>query len=293
MERKILWLISFALIFILWLKIEPVKDVQSNTPKSQVSETTNDGTINESDEATRDEKNYFKTHPIQTKTPDFNAIKNIKLRKTTFFNFLTPFVNQKNTLLLAERDRLISLRKKAKSLSKKDKKWVIELMSNYKLNKVDTITVDDIDELLAHIDIVPTSLVLAQAANESAWGTSRFAIEGNNFFGQWCFRKGCGLVPESRDDDADHEVRKFSNARESVFSYIDNLNSNTAYKELRGIRADLRENEAPITGLALVHGLDHYSQRGQDYVDEIEGLIQYNKLWRFNTLNRNKQKSTE
>jgi len=131
--------------------------------------------------------------------------------------------------------------------------------------------------------------VLAQSANESAWGTSRFATKGNNFFGQWCFRKGCGLVPESRDTDADHEVRKFHDARESVFAYIDNLNSNAAYRKLRESRAKLRQEKAPITGLALVHGLIHYSQRGMAYVQEIEGLINYNKLWRFN----NSQVKTE
>ncbi|MGB5995762.1 MAG: glucosaminidase domain-containing protein [Marinomonas sp.] len=289
MERKILWLISFALLFILWLKIEPAEDSVSHQSQKQVSESTSDKASDRSGEATADEKSYFKAHPIKSKTPDFLAIKDIKQRKMAFFNFLTPFVDEKNTLLLAERKRLIELRGKAKNLSRKDKNWVSGLMSNYKLDKVETISAENINELLTYVDIVPVSLVLAQAANESAWGTSRFATDGNNFFGQWCFRKGCGLVPESRDDDADHEVRKFRDARESVFAYIDNLNSNNAYKELRGIRTDLRDNNAPITGLALVHGLDHYSQRGQDYVDEIEGLIQYNKLWRFNASNRNKE----
>lgn len=289
MERKILWLISFALLFILWLKIEPADDSVSNQSKSQVSESTNDTASERSGEATTDEINYFKAHPVNKKTPNFLAIKDIKQRKMAFFNFLTPYVDQKNTLLLAERERLTKLRENTNSLSRKDKNWINGLMSNYKLDKVESISPANIDELLTYIDIVPTSLVLAQAANESAWGTSRFATKGNNFFGQWCFRKGCGLVPESRDDDADHEVRKFADARESVFAYIDNLNSNNAYKELRGIRSDLRKNEDPITGLALVHGLDHYSQRGQDYVDEIEGLIQYNKLWRFNAANRDKQ----
>lgn len=283
MERKILWLISFALIFILWFKIEPTQELSSNQSKKQVSEAKSDSSPARSGEATSEEKSYFKAHPIKTKTPDFSSITDVKQRKLIFFNFLTPLVKEKNTLLLAERARLISLKEKAKSLSRKDKNWVLGLMSNYKLDKVDIISVDNIDQLLMFIDIVPTSLVLAQAANESAWGTSRFAINGNNFFGQWCFRKGCGLVPSSRNEDADHEVRKFANARESVFSYIDNLNSNRAYEELRSIRTELRKKNEPITGLALVHGLDHYSERGQAYVDEIEGLIQYNKLWQFNT----------
>lgn len=266
-----------------------MKQIKSNQAGNQVSQSSADNMSGEPEEATNDEKLYFQTHPVNVKTPDFNAIKDVKQRKIAFFNFLTPFVDEKNTLLLEQRNHLIAISKNLKKLSTKDKNWVLGLMSDYKLVTVDTPSADDIQSLLKYIDIVPASLVLAQAANESAWGTSRFALQGNNFFGQWCFRKGCGLVPESRDENADHEVRKFADARESVFAYIDNLNSNNAYKELRNIRADLRANKKPVTGLALVHGLDHYSQRGQDYVNEIEGLIQYNKLWRFNAHNRNKQ----
>mgnify|MGYP000465840695 CR=1 FL=1 len=147
---------------------------------------------------------------------------------------------------------------------------------------MDVYTHESISELLLYVDIIPESLVLAQAANESAWGTSRFALEGNNYFGQWCFRKGCGLVPEQRDDEAEHEVRRFKNARQSVFAYIDNLNINRAYADLREKRSELRQNGQEITGLTLASGLHSYSERGQDYIDEIESLISYNELWKFN-----------
>ncbi|WP_245659038.1 glucosaminidase domain-containing protein [Marinomonas spartinae] len=243
---------------------------------------------NLSGESSAEEKDYFKKHPVTAKTPDFAAIQDVNERKKAFFSFLKPFVDEKNTQILQQRKRLFSLLtmlKKGDSLSAKDKAWLSDLRSSSGLDKVDNPKASDIKDLLNYIDIVPSSLVLAQAANESAWGTSRFATDGNNYFGQWCFRKGCGLVPESRDDGAAHEVRKFNDARESVFAYIDNLNQNAAYKKLRAIRANLRKDHDPITGLALVHGLDNYSQRGQAYVDEIEGLIQYNKLWRFNTQN--------
>ncbi|NVK73941.1 flagellar biosynthesis protein FlgJ [Marinomonas sp. CT5] len=280
MEKKILWILSFALILILWIKAGPFKSEIDDTSQDETAESSS--LQEDSGEATSDEISYFKSHPIQSEVPDFAAITDIKERKKTFFNYLTPFVNEKNNLILKDRERLNALLNSNKKMSAKNKKWISTLRQNHKLKKQDAYSKDDIKALLNRLDIIPVSLVLAQAANESAWGTSRFATEGNNYFGQWCFRKGCGLVPESRSDDADHEVRKFHDARESVFAYIDNLNTNAAYKKLRKTRLELRQNNEAITGLALVHGLEHYSQRGQAYVEEIEGLINYNKLWRFN-----------
>jgi Bax protein len=279
MEKKILWIISFALIFILWIKVGPFKSDLNDT-QDEISE--KNALLEESGEATSDEKNYFKSHPIQTSSPDFAAITDVKERKKAFFNYLTPFVMEKNSLILKDRERLNALLTSNKKLSAKNKTWISTLRQNHRLKKLENYSKDDIKALLNRLDIIPASLVLAQAANESAWGTSRFATQGNNYFGQWCFRKGCGLVPEFRNEDADHEVRKFNDARESVFAYIDNLNTNAAYKKLRASRAQLRQNKEIVTGLALVHGLEHYSERGQAYVEEIEGLINYNKLWRFN-----------
>jgi Bax protein len=280
MEKKILWTISFALIFILWIKAGPFKSDDLDIERDDTSDLS--ALEQDADGATSDEKNYFKSHPIQDKNPDFSAITDVKERKKAFFHYLTPFVNEKNNLILRDRERLNAMLSINKKLSANDKVWISTLRKDHKLKKLDNYSKDDIKALLNRLDIIPVSLVLAQAANESAWGTSRFATEGNNYFGQWCFRKGCGLVPESRDSDADHEVRKFNDARESVFAYIDNLNSNAAYKKLRAARLTLRQEKEDITGLYLVHGLEHYSERGQAYIEEIEGLINYNKLWRFN-----------
>ena len=284
MNKKILWIISFALLFILWIKAGPFQNTEEDSANDNTS-----ALNEESGEATTDEKNYFKSHPITQETPDFAAITDVKERKQAFFEFLTPFVNEKNTLILKDRERVTSLLNSNKKLSTKNKKWISNLREDHKMSKLDNYSKDDLKALLKRLDIIPVSLVLAQAANESAWGTSRFATKGNNFFGQWCFRKGCGLVPESRDEDADHEVRKFNDARESVFAYIDNLNTNAAYRTLRTAREELRQDKEIITGLALVHGLEFYSQRGQAYVEEIEGLINYNKLWRYNRVQPNQE----
>ena len=274
MNIKTLWILPFALIPIVlfWFFIKSFNPEVIVNEENQESE----------ERISPFEKAYFESHPIQTQTPDFAKITDVKQRKAAFFGFLTPFVNEKNALTLLDRTHINDLLKNVSSLSNDDKEWVSTLRKYHKLKVMDDYTTTDLTDLLNRVDIIPASLVLAQAANESAWGTSRFATQGNNFFGQWCFRKGCGLVPVSRNTDADHEVRKFHDARESVFAYIDNLNANRAYRKLRATRLSARQKQEEITGLSLANGLEHYSERGQAYVEEIKGLINYNKLWRFN-----------
>jgi Bax protein len=126
------------------------------------------------------------------------------------------------------------------------------------------------------VDAVPDHLVLAQAANESAWGTSRFAREGNNLFGQWCFRQGCGLVPASRPDGATYEVARFESVSQSIGSYMHNLNTGRTYQELREIRALARENGHDPDANAMAAGLMSYSERGEDYISELRSMIRHN-----------------
>jgi Bax protein len=299
MERKVLWLVSFAVIFILWLKIDPVAEqAKTNTSVEvpadnvPVDDDNKQPKVTES-QSSKEEQEYFESHPITTEKPDFVAISDVKQRKQAFFEFLAPFVEEKNELLLRDRETIKQILANEEPPTREEKRWLKALRELHNLKDVGVYLHEDVAELLTYVDIIPTSMVLAQAANESAWGTSRFAVEGNNYFGQWCFRKGCGLVPSSREEDADHEVRKFNDARESVFAYVDNLNSNPAYRELRQIRAQLRAENKPVTGLELVHGLDHYSQRGQEYIDEIESLIEYNQLWRFNLDHQIAQENTD
>ena len=274
MDRKILWLISFAVVFALWFKLD-----LKHSDEQSLEETTSSDVESQQD-------NQLKIHKaspfkVMANKPDFAAIKDIKQRKETFFEYLVPFAAEKNALLIRDRNELTRIINSAEPPTREQKRWLAALRKIFRLQKVGVYTLDNLSELYLHLDVIPESLVLAQAANESAWGTSRFALKGNNYFGQWCFKIGCGLVPESRDEDADHEVQRFKNAKQSVFAYIDNLNSNAAYKSLRKERATLREKRGSITGLDLVQGLLPYSQRGQAYVEEIKSLISYNKLWRF------------
>lgn len=209
--------------------------------------------------------------------PDFSHIYNTQEKKQQFFSYLMPIVEQVNKEVLIERSNISLLRHKS-SLTNRDKTYLGKMAKKYRVKtELDNHTLF-FKRLLKKVDQIPPSLVLAQAANESAWGTSRFAVEGNNLFGQWCFSKGCGLVPVRRDGDASHEVAKFSSVFNSVESYILNLNRHSQYADLRTIRLQLRNDEKPINGIQLANGLMGYSERGQEYVDEIQSMIRFNNL---------------
>jgi Bax protein len=136
--------------------------------------------------------------------------------------------------------------------------------------------------LLHRVDILPPSLVLAQAATESGWGTSRFAREGNNLFGQRTYRPGNGIVPANRPDGETHEVKRFGTLFESVRSYMRNLNTHLAYRELRDLRAQLRRSGRPLSGALLADGLNAYSTRSSDYITDVRAIIRANDLSRAN-----------
>lgn len=218
--------------------------------------------------------------PSATKpVPKFGDIENTKEKKAAFFSYLKPEVDQQNMYLLTLRHYLLELQRKIQNntlLNEHDIEQLDWLVNEYRIDK-DAPTKAQVDALLVKVDIIPAELVLVQAANESAWGTSRFAQEGYNFYGLWCYRKGCGFVPSRRNSGANHEVAKFNNASRSTYTYMRNLNRHDAYKELREIRRSLRQNQKTISGYALAEGLVHYSERGAAYVEELQQMMRYNK----------------
>jgi uncharacterized FlgJ-related protein len=132
--------------------------------------------------------------------------------------------------------------------------------------------------MLYRFDVIPPGLVLGQAAYESGYGTSRFAVEGNALFGEWTYG-GAGMTPsQQRKELGDHRIAAFDWPFDSVRSYFINLSAHPAYEPLRRLRADLRAKGKPLDSLALADGLVKYSERGQDYVDELKGIIRVNKL---------------
>ncbi|WP_100638683.1 glucosaminidase domain-containing protein [Marinobacter salexigens] len=208
--------------------------------------------------------------------PDFTGYRDTTEKKAAFFSFVYPRIVLANSRILIERDYLDSLTHKD-SLSKKEHAWLAAQAKRLRVEE-DPGTPEQFALLRKRLDVIPPSLILAQAANESAWGTSRFARRGNNLFGQWCFSKGCGLVPLGRAEGASHEVAAFPSPYHSVRAYIQNLNRHGSYKGLRDTRLDDREAGNPLSGLSLARGLISYSERGEEYVNEIRSMIRYNNL---------------
>lgn len=222
----------------------------------------------------------------QVTLPDFSAISDVSTKKQTFFNFIRPAVVKENNELLAIRAKLsvwleqVSLEQQLTVVEHQELKL---LAKSYRVNK-DASTLSQIDELLLRIDVVPTALVLVQAANESAWGTSRFARIGLNFFGIWCYRQGCGMVPGGRNTGAKHEVAAFKSVDAAVVRYFHNLNSHNAYRVFRTIRAELRAQNQPLYPEILATGLLPYSQRGADYVVDITKMLRQNQRYLANDI---------
>jgi len=133
-------------------------------------------------------------------------------------------------------------------------------------------------ELLRRVDIIPVALLLAQAANESAWGGSRFALEGNALFGQWTWMPDAGITPRQRKKGARHQVRAYADLRGSVRAYLHNLNTGHAYEDLRALREAMRREGRAPDALALAGTLLRYSERREAYVAEVQALIRNNGL---------------
>ncbi len=202
-------------------------------------------------------------------------------RKAMFLRMLLPLVLMENESLARTRHRMLSLLKNVESgaaLSNNQKGWLRSLAGKYRVAD-DPITDPGARRMLRRrVDVLPVSLALAQAANESAWGKSRFAREGSNLFGIWTYDESEGMVPRKRTTGKKHLVRKFDSLRESVRFYMHTLNSHPAYDKLRDIRSRQRAQGLPLKGEALANGLEKYSARGEEYVRLIRGIIEHNDL---------------
>lgn len=210
--------------------------------------------------------------------PDFKAIRDTAARKEAFFNFMLPLVEQENQRLLDLREQLQAIANRAAShkLSHRERTQLAEWAQRYAVEEGPIEVM--LDRLDRRINTIPTALALAQAASESAWGTSRFAREGNNYFGQWCFKEGCGLVPRNRRDGAFHEVTRFDSPRTSVAAYLHNINTHSAYHGLRLLRQQKTAAGEQISGYELAGKLTSYSERGAPYISELRSIIRVNAL---------------
>ena len=215
--------------------------------------------------------------------PDFSVYKDVKQKKSAFFGYILPLVEAQNTLIQRKRDKLLELKLLGvDEYSRSQRNFPTDLAKEYRLT-VSEITPAEVKQLISRVDQVPASLALAQAAMESAWGTSRFAVQANNLFGQWCYEKGCGLVPLRRNAGSKHEVAKFDSVSDAIESYLRNLNTHRAYSDLREQRTVLRNAGKVVTGHKLAEGLIDYSELREAYVHEIQAVIRINKLTKYDS----------
>ncbi|MEZ9870009.1 glucosaminidase domain-containing protein [Vibrio sp. 10N.261.51.C6] len=232
-----------------------------------------------------DSEQNFGDLTVSSDKPDFAAIEDVNKKKDTFFSYLRPSINIENKRITKERAFLTKLSETGlNNVDSEDASYAKRLGKLYSL-PVPSSGLDDawLKEMLNRVNVLPEALVLTQAANESAWGTSRFATKANNYFGHWCYTKGCGLVPLQRNEGSSHEVATFSSSQESVHRYFMNLNRNRAYADLRAIRAKLAAQGDDLlttaTATELTNGLLKYSERGSDYVTDLQAMIRHNEVY--------------
>ena len=220
-------------------------------------------------------RNEKKVKPIYfTQFPkDLDEIQNVQLKKETFIKIVLPLIVAENEKILEDRFKLMSITAR-KITTDKEKQWLRQKFLEYRVKK------GNVDELKTKMDIIPASIALAQAAKESGWGTSRFALEGNAIFGQWTWN-GKGIAPLNRDKSKSHKILKFPILRASVKAYKKNLNTHKSYLKFRDMRKSLREKNKNITGLELTKTLDNYAETGSEYTKILEKIINQNKLMDF------------
>ena len=218
---------------------------------------------------------------IKTKQPVRLSNKTIKKltrseHKKQFFNQILPLVINENRLIQKDRKRMLSILNELdekKIISAEEKLWLKQLAKKYRIsgNIYESISLQQ--ELIKRVNGISPSMALAQAANESAWGTSRFSRQGNNLFGIWTYNEKIGIKPLKREPGKKHFVRKFSSFQESVIVYMHTLNTHAAYKKLRGIRHQAVLKGKKLSGYELAKGLEKYSARGLDYIKMIQMMI--------------------
>ncbi|MFO8154994.1 MAG: glucosaminidase domain-containing protein [Thiohalospira sp.] len=200
-------------------------------------------------------------------------------RKTLFLRVVLPSVLRENERLEAMR---LFIRTRLGTATRPDPESVegarlARLIERYRVDP--ELPPERLRERLLHrVDRLPVGLVLAQAANESGWGTSRFAREGNNLFGVWTYTEGAGLRPEGAASDARHSVRIYPDLDASIRGYFYTVNVGRAYESLRDHRAELRAAGGPPSASELAAGLTRYSERGEAYVEELRSMLEFNGL---------------
>lgn len=213
---------------------------------------------------------------------DLGRMKESEERKSLFFRTLLPLVLRVNEEIRENREKVWRLRHRLSvglAIRAEDRIWLDAAFTKYKVKQA------RFDRLLEKMDVVPPSLALAQAAEESGWGTSRFTREGNALFGQWTHNpEDKGIVPLNREDGKTHRIKAFDSLSESLKAYVLNLNTHKAYRSFRALRKSAREKGDVLSGYELIATLDQYSERGEEYVTSLQTIMNKNDLMRFDNV---------
>ena len=215
-------------------------------------------------------ENIVKPFEVGMLPVELKQIQSTKERKELFIKIVLPLILSENNRIRRDRSTLFKILNKNIN-SKAEKNWLNNKFKQYGVvNK-------DVSTLKVRMDEIPVSLAIAQAAKETGWGTSRFAIEGNALFGQWTY-SGEGIKPAGSDKNDKHKVMAFSVLKASVRAYQRNLNTHSSYKEFRKVRAIQRDNDEPLNSLELANYLNSYAETGEEYTKILKKIIEQNNL---------------
>ena len=206
----------------------------------------------------------IKPVPIYLLPKDIKDIQSTKKRKELFIKIVLPLIVKENNKIRIDRKRLFTILSK-NSNTDIEKKWLEKKYKQYGVRQ------NDISTLKIRMDEIPVSLAIAQAAKETGWGTSRFALKGNALFGQWTW-SGDGLKPRNAEKGEEHKVMKFHSLQLSVRAYLRNLNTHSSYKDLRRARTELRNRKKPLDSMILSEHLDKYAETGTEYIEVLKKI---------------------
>ena len=207
---------------------------------------------------------------------EISKIQSTKKKKELFIQIVLPLILEENNLIKLDRKKLFVILNKNNN-SQNEKRWL-----NNKFKQYGVIN-RDLSTLKIRMDVIPVSIAIAQAAKETGWGTSRFALEGNALYGQWTWSEE-GIKPSAADTDSNHKIMKFKILKASVRAYQRNLNTHLSYKEFRKERAEQRDIRNELNSLELVKYLDKYAETGKKYTEILEQIIKQNKLIDFDNV---------
>ena len=208
--------------------------------------------------------------------PDgLSRMRGTERRKALFIRIALPLILTTNEAILRDRNRIESLRSvyvRDGALPASEARWLWHVFAAYRVEPF------DFAELLSRVDIVPPSLAVAQAAEETGWGTSRFVRRGNAMFGERTWKSANGMVPRRIPPGDKFRIRRFSQLLAAVAAYVSNLNTHPAYVAFRARRGEMRRAKGVLDASALAGGLEAYSVRRQAYVQTVRAIIRTNAL---------------